>query len=200
MMARIAAAERRQQILEAAFRVIYRDGVSAGSTRAICLEAGVPQGAFHYCFHSKREMLEELITIAVKDLAEASVPSADLPEGANFVHSMLIGLWREVLQHPQRQLPLFELTLTALRDPDLADLARWQYRTYFETMETTLGDIERARKIEWTIPRPRLARMIVSAFDGLVLGWLTDRDDQAAEAALASYGTAFASLSKPIED
>ncbi|TPK65603.1 TetR family transcriptional regulator [Mesorhizobium sp. B2-4-19] len=199
-MARVAAAERRQQILEAAFRVIYRDGVSAATTRAICHEAGVQQGIFHYCFHTKRKLLEQLITVAVKDLVDASLPSADLPDDANVMRAILSGLWQEVRKHAERQLPLYELTITALRDPELADLARWQYYTYFETMEATLGEIEHARRIQWTIPRSRLARMIVSAIDGLTLGWLADHDDQAAEAALEGYAAAFGSLSKPMEE
>lgn len=60
-MTRMAVDERRRQLTDAAFRVIARDGITAASTRTICAEAGMPQASFHYCFDSKRDLLEELV-------------------------------------------------------------------------------------------------------------------------------------------
>ena len=49
-VARIPADERRQQLVEAAIRVMARDSVAQATTRAIVGEAGMPLGVFHYCF------------------------------------------------------------------------------------------------------------------------------------------------------
>src|SRR3981081_3095040 len=67
-MARVPAGQRRQELIEAAFTVMARDGVAAASTRAITAEAGAPLSAFHYCFRSKQELLQELITTVVNNL------------------------------------------------------------------------------------------------------------------------------------
>jgi endonuclease-8 len=57
--------------------------------------------------------------------------------------------------------------------------------------------IEAATGTGWAVPRPVLARMLSSGMDGLVLSWLTDRDNEAAEAALDAFSTAVVALSTP---
>lgn len=68
----ISAGERREQLVAAALRVMRRDGIAAASTRAICAEAGMPHGAFHYCFHSKKELYAALLASDIEiDLGAA---------------------------------------------------------------------------------------------------------------------------------
>lgn len=205
VMARISAAERRRLLVEAAFRVTAREGLQAATTRAVCEEAGMSQSVFHYCFRTKKEMLQGLVTVTVQDLVDVAVKGVEAAAAGQFgprgtgdpskvIGIVLNALWEEARARPERHLALYEVTAFVLRDPELAELAGWQYRMYFEQMEALLATLEGAAGIEWTTPRPVVARMLVSAFDGLVLGWLTDRDDAAVEASLAGYASAFAQL------
>ena len=59
-MPRVPAVERRELLLQAAWRILVRDGVAAATTRAICAEAGMKQGVFHYCFTNRDELLREV--------------------------------------------------------------------------------------------------------------------------------------------
>ena len=71
-MPRIAVDERRELLVEAAIRVMVRDGVAKATTRSIVAEAGMALAAFHYSFRSKQELLEnviETITAHTLDLA-----------------------------------------------------------------------------------------------------------------------------------
>jgi AcrR family transcriptional regulator len=58
-MARKSASDRREELIEAAIRVLIRDGVDAATTRAISVEAGAPLATLHYCFASRDELLDE---------------------------------------------------------------------------------------------------------------------------------------------
>src|SRR5687767_6056215 len=72
----MSADARRAELLQAALRVMSRDGVAAGTTRAIVAEAGMPLATFHYCFRSRNELLRELITLVTtmeRDAAAAAM-------------------------------------------------------------------------------------------------------------------------------
>ena len=51
-MPRIAVDARRELLVEAAIRVMARDGVAKATTRSIVAEAGMALAAFHYSFRS----------------------------------------------------------------------------------------------------------------------------------------------------
>jgi AcrR family transcriptional regulator len=72
----MSADARRAELLQAALRVMSRDGVAAGTTRAIVAEAGMPLATFHYCFRSRNELLRDLITLVTtmeRDVAAAAM-------------------------------------------------------------------------------------------------------------------------------
>ncbi|QSE72519.1 TetR/AcrR family transcriptional regulator [Rhodococcus sp. PSBB049] len=187
-MGRLAVADRRALLLAAASRIIARDGIAEMTTRAIANEAGMQQGAFHYCFRSKEELLVELIRVTVDDLVTRSsaavTMSGDLYET---IRSALRGLWENVVDPADKQLALYELTMYALRNPDLAALSESQYRGYTLAATRFLEAVAARADVEWTVPVPILARLLVSVVDGLGLTWLADRDDDAAHAVLDTF-------------
>src|SRR4051794_41978000 len=80
-MPRVAATDRRRQLVAAAYRVISQEGFAAATTRRVCAEAGAPLAAFHYCFASKAELLGELTDQAMREL-EAARAGGGVPRGA----------------------------------------------------------------------------------------------------------------------
>jgi AcrR family transcriptional regulator len=87
---------RRAELVEAAGRVVARDGIAAATTRRIAEEAGLPQGLVHYWFASKDELLEEVIMTLLRQFEAATseatagptepvspnpVPSKPVPSG-----------------------------------------------------------------------------------------------------------------------
>ncbi|MGA9873791.1 MAG: TetR/AcrR family transcriptional regulator, partial [Rhodococcus sp. (in: high G+C Gram-positive bacteria)] len=102
--------------------------------------------------------------------------------------------WEKAKAHPERQLVGYELTTYVLRQPELAMLAEWQYTHYYSQTERSLQTMEEVAGVEWHLPRPVIARMLTNAIDGVVLGWLADRNSEAAEASIDAFAGYFTTL------
>ena len=198
-MARVSVEQRRKDLVEAAFRVMSEVGIAQATTRAICAEANVHQSVFHYSFNSKKELLKELVRVVVVDMTDAAVLVSEVDaEADSSIRSAFRSLWEQVKAHPDRQLVAYELTTYVMRDPEMSDLAKWQYEQYYKQAERFAMAIEASANIQWSVPMSTVSRMIATAVDGLVLGWLADRNDESAEAALDEFATFFASLARPL--
>ncbi|MEV4559269.1 TetR/AcrR family transcriptional regulator [Kitasatospora sp. NPDC049285] len=196
-MSRRSADERREELIEAAIRVMIREGVAKATTRAVVAEAGLPLGAFHYCFRSKEELLQSVIErIMARSLTPATAGLRDAPP-AEAIRTGLHTYWELIRRHPDEHLLTYELTQYALRQPGLAELARRQYRQYLASVHTTLQTLSHLADIDWTVPLPVLARYGLGVLDGLTLTWLIDRDDTLAYAALDEFADYLLSVARP---
>lgn len=180
-MTRMPAPERRTALVEAALRVVAREGLARATTRAIVAEAGMSLASFHYAFDSRDELIDELIRTVVARERQAIVP--ELEPGASLRALLEDGLER-YLQHlhadAELEQAMLELTQYALRTPDRHTLAAEQYARY---TELAVGALELAAAhtgAVWREPVEHVARVLIAFTDGLTLGWLVDRDDEAA--------------------
>ncbi|MGY1729970.1 TetR/AcrR family transcriptional regulator [Geodermatophilus sp. SYSU D01045] len=184
-MPRLPAAQRRAALVEAALRVMARDGLAAGTTRAVVAEAGMPLAAFHYAFSSRDELLRELVTRVVgRELAAASAaldPAAGL---AGCLRAAAAGYLDHLEREPGAEALMLELTLHAVRDPELRPVAAAQYRAYTAAATRLLEEAAAATGATWRRPVPELARLLVTVVDGATTTWLVDRDTAATRAVL----------------
>jgi len=197
-MARVAAQDRRQQLIDAAIRVAERDGIAATTTRRIATEAGASLATVHYCFRSKQQLFEEVLRAIITELSEAA--QGDIrpgPDARTLLHDGLRALWEIVEKEPGKQQLTYELTHYALRQPGMESFARWQYETSYAACAAHLEGIAATAGIAWSLPMPVLARMLMTVIDGVVLGWLVDRDSPTAVAALDSLADLLATLAVP---
>jgi AcrR family transcriptional regulator len=206
---RIPVADRRTALIQAALRVIARDGVAAATTRRISAEAGMSLASLHYVFGSRDELIAALVGAVIaqerSDLAPVlDVPPAERTGGRAAVRAAV----RSGLQHyldgvradPGREKAMFELTQWALREPGQEGLARRQYEHYFSLAEQTVLRAARLTGCEWTRPTAEVARMLVALTDGLTLAWLVTRDDDAAAATMDQAADALAGLARAAGD
>ncbi|MGW0838598.1 TetR/AcrR family transcriptional regulator [Streptomyces sp. NPDC002787] len=172
-MARLPSAERRRQLTEAAIRAMTRDGVPRTTTRSIAAEAGVSLSVFHYCFESKQELLESVITTItghyVTLVREAIRPRETLRET---VRAGFQAYWDHVSAHPGEHMLTYELAQYALREPGFEHLARRQYEMYCETYADLIEQLRVTTGFELTVPVPVLARYLAAMTDGLTLNYL----------------------------
>ncbi|MDX3519193.1 TetR/AcrR family transcriptional regulator [Streptomyces scabiei] len=179
-MARLPSAERRRQLTEAAIRAMTRDGVPRTTTRSIAAEAGVSLSVFHYCFESKQELIESVITTItghyVSLVREAIRPKETLRET---VRAGFQAYWDHVSAHPGEHMLTYELTQYALREPGFEHLARRQYEMYRVTYADLIEQLRRTMGFELTVPVPVLARYLAAMTDGLTLNFLVLGDDAA---------------------
>lgn len=184
-MTRLPAAERRAALVEAAVRVMARDGLAAGTTRAVVAEAGMSLASFHYVFRSRDELLRELVHRVVgRELAaavDAMAPGQDL---AGCLRAAARGYLAHLESDPGQEQLMLELTLHAVRDPALRAVAQEQYRAYTAAATRLLEHAAAASGTQWRRPVPELARLLVTLVDGATTTWLVDRDTPATRAVL----------------
>ncbi|HEY9498092.1 MAG TPA: TetR family transcriptional regulator [Terrimesophilobacter sp.] len=180
-MTRLSSAERRSVLVQAALRVIERDGVHGATTRAIVAEAGMSLASFHYAFRSRDEMIRELVAFVVEN--EGLAASASLRAGSDIrtvVRAGLQAYFDLVVAEPHREQAMFELLHYALRTEELGDLPRVQYESYHRVAGEVLEAGAALAEVNWSIPLDQLSRLLVTLTDGITLGWLADRDTAAA--------------------
>jgi AcrR family transcriptional regulator len=174
---------RREELVEAAARVIAREGVANATTRRIAEEAGAPQGLVHYWFSGKEELIEEVLAAYLREF-EADVEQAT---DENPVLDRLRTAFDVVRADDRgRQIAMYELTTWALRTPDKAEIAARQYAAYRETARRLAEPL--LATVGEGIPADVLAQFLSSLFDGLVLSWLADPDHTDPDAVLALLG------------
>lgn len=182
-MARLSATERREALIEAALRVMERDGLTAGTTRAIVAEAGMSLASFHYAFASREELLRELVQRVIgRELAAAMgewSPEAGL---AACLRAAADGYLAHLQAAAGQEQLMLELTLLAVRRPDLQPIAREQYRSYVRAATQLLELAAELTGASWRRPVPELARLLITLVDGATTTWLVDRDTPATRA------------------
>jgi AcrR family transcriptional regulator len=196
-MARITASDRRVALIDAALRVVARDGLARATTRAIVAEAGMSLASFHYAFDSREKLIDELIRTVVARERQAVVP--ELVPGAGLRELLATGLTR-YLEHlradPEHEQAMLELTQYALRAPARHPLAAEQYARYTELAVATLELASAHTGVAWRLPVDQVARVLVAFTDGLTLTWLVDRDDDAARRVIDAAAGAIAELAE----
>jgi AcrR family transcriptional regulator len=178
-MPRMAAKDRREELIAAALRVMVRDGVAKATTRAIVDEAKMPLGVFHYCFDSREELLQEVITRFTDRTVEAARRAFEgRGDLATRITEGLSAFWAGVELNPGEHQVSYELTHYALRQAGFEELARRQYQHYQEVHQELLTEAAESAGIQWTVPVPVLARYLNAVLDGVTLCWLVDRDSE----------------------
>lgn len=197
-MARMSSGERRAALVQAALRVIDRDGVHAASTRAIVAEADMALSSFHYAVESRDGLIREVIASVVEGERSAAFdslrPGSDL---RTMVRGALQAYFDLVVARPSHEQAMFELFHYSLRTEELADLPRAQYESYHATAVDLLEAGGRHTGMRWLRPIDDIARLVIVFTDGLTLGWLADRDSDAAARTIDLAADAITALATP---
>jgi AcrR family transcriptional regulator len=169
--------ERRTEIIEAAIRVLSREGITETTTRKIAAEANVNQATLRYYFGSKDDLLFAVLQEMMRRTRE--IVHAGTPIGGGLheaISESLKAYWAYVEAFPELEVMQYELTLYALRHSNSAWLAQQQYDGYATVVTTMLQHgFEAAGKV-CAVPLAELARFIIGGLDGLLLQFISDRD------------------------
>ncbi|HYQ74273.1 TetR/AcrR family transcriptional regulator [Cellulomonas sp.] len=207
----MAVAERRRELVDAAVRVIARDGVAAATTRAVVAEAGMSLASLHYAFPSREHLIEAVIaevTAQERRAAEygllpmATVDGtgagpADPPALEDVIASGLERYVELLAERPEREQALLELALYAMRTPGQRGAVVAQYAVYRDSARATLATAALAARSRWTVPLDEVARGLVMTTEGLTTVWLADRDTEAARRTARFAARAIAALAEP---
>jgi DNA-binding transcriptional regulator YbjK len=174
-MAEQATVGRREQILEAALRIIGRSGRQAVTHRAVAEEAGVPLGSTTYYFDSRDDLLGQALEHVAASEVERYAKRGEELRTVKSAHELADRLIDELVVAAQDRIAYiaeYEIWLEAGRRPELREAAQsWcdaEQRSVALAMET-LGSSDPATD----------ASLIVAAIDGLGERVLAREDDPA---------------------
>jgi len=178
-LARISAQDRREQFVEAAIKVMSREGLERTTTRRIAEEAGAPQGAFHYAFRDKNELLTGVVAAVTMQVEQVLGAAVDPTKGlAAAIHDGLHAFWKHVVSDDGLQLMQYELTIFCRRTEGFEWLAEWQYTRYaaaaLEVFQAAAAHEPGPLEIDMT----DLTNFLVAAMDGLVIQYEVSHDGQ----------------------
>lgn len=172
---RVPAVLRRQQLIEAAVRLMGRDGVEKTSLRAIAREAGAPLASVHYCFDSRDELMREAVEYWLAELVGTLVEDVNIESGLRAtVKRIADGFWTSLEANPPNVLAQLEVALWAMRGESHLALSRGIYPRYGEVLGN-LFDRACAAAGETPLISPvLLARSFVGIIDAASLQYLAD--------------------------
>lgn len=171
------AEERRAQIIDAAIRVLLQEGIVEATTRKITAEAGVNGATLNYYFGSKDKLLMAVLEKILRETDVAIWSSVRTDQGLRAtIESYFQVVWSYLEATPALQLLQYELSLYAIRHPESAWLAKWQYEWYCRGAEAIFRKGCTAGNETSLIPLADLASFAISSVDGLLLQFLADRD------------------------
>ncbi|MEO3972556.1 TetR/AcrR family transcriptional regulator [Streptomyces sp. CAU 1734] len=181
-MAHVSAAERRPQLIAAAIDLMSREGVAAGSTRAIAAELGVAQATVHYTFGSKedlyRAVLESLTADLITGIQKAVERAADLEEALRATADAFI---IDLGDRPDLSLLWFELIAFSLRSPELREVVAKYHQDASEIATTAFARIAERTGQEYAVPPGELAGFLLNGLDGASLSFLIRGEDTPGE-------------------
>jgi DNA-binding transcriptional regulator YbjK len=165
------APPRRRSILDAALRVIARDGAEALTHRRVAEEAAVPLGSTTYYFASRDEMLREALghhaaaAMALLDEVEAK----HVPRSVAELVASLVAMVDHEFEDPSRVLVEYELILRAARDAELARLLHDYNRALVDRLAHSLEALGAPKPFD-------IARTLVALIRAFELERLTRPD------------------------
>ncbi|MAQ17316.1 MAG: hypothetical protein CMN30_21290 [Sandaracinus sp.] len=165
------------QIIDAAIRVLARQGYARTSLLDIAREAGMSKGAVHYHYPTKEALLQVVLQSATDKVQEQTI-AAWQTEATPFgsLRKSLETLWQVRAARTPEALVVADLLALSLTDeslrPQLAEfyeVAAAQIREYLESNLVALG-------LRPKIPMDVLPRLVIGLLDGLVMQAFVEPD------------------------
>jgi AcrR family transcriptional regulator len=176
-MAYAKSAVSSQQIIDAAIRVLARQGYAKTSLLEIAKEAGMSKGALHYHYPTKEALIHAVLETACNAVQTRTMQAwspSDNPFEA--LRKSLEELWATRAERSDEALVVADLLALSLYDetlrPKLAEfyeLGAQQIRAYLEQNLLPLG-------LEPRISLDILPRIVIGLLDGLVMQAFVDPD------------------------
>lgn len=160
-------AERRQNLIEAAWRCATRTGFRELTVDEICDEAGTSKGTFYGYFSSKQDMQLALLEEDADALDQAMARMDSRLRGIERIRSFARAALRQSAD-PSRVQVRADLWADMLHEPDVRDRFASTMRARRTLLRTWIDEAVSDGELE-AIPSNALAAILLSLSDGLML-------------------------------
>lgn len=165
----VDADQRREELAEAAARVIARSGIDGASLRGVAAEAGWTTGALVHYFANKRELLAFTLQASLERRRIANADRAELPPD-QALRSMLFDALPTTDQTTLHWIVTLAFAGQASSDTDLAAIQRSAYRDFRSAV------IELVAVCHPSVDAEQEAERLIALVDGIALQALFDPD------------------------
>ncbi len=184
------------QIIQAAIRVLAKQGYAQTSLMDIAREAGMSKGAVHYHFPTKDALIQIVLRTALNAVQERTIEAWGRGGDQPFVslRKSLETLWAIRAERTDEALVVADLLAQSLYAeklrPDLAEFYRMAAQQISDHVAPQLEAAGIRPKIDATI----LPRLIIGLLDGLVMQAFVDPDALDPEQVVTAIETMAVSL------
>jgi AcrR family transcriptional regulator len=186
----------REQLLDAAARVVGRDGYAATSTRAVAAEAEVPLSLVHYHFGSRGHLLAAVLERENERLlARQRAAFAEPRSLAEHWRAAAAYLEDDVASGYVRR--LWELWAAGLSDPELARTWHSATEGWIELIAATIERWADANRVRLPVPARTVAELVANVYQGMEVSLLAAGGDPTPQrAALEAVGDLIAAFER----
>ncbi|WP_280233336.1 TetR/AcrR family transcriptional regulator [Nocardia cyriacigeorgica] len=181
-MAYVRAAEREEQIVAAAMRVLGTAGVAGTTLRGVAAEAGIPLGTLHYVFPSKDKLLRAVIATVIRDVSDAIRAELELDRGvAHAIRQGVTSFWDKLVEGDVGlQIMQYELALYSARSEGPGGLAQLQFERYVCLISEFCEQAAQAAGERCAVEFDALGRLALALTDGLIMQYVASPDPERA--------------------
>lgn len=172
-MPRVPAAERRDDLIIAAVRVIAAHGVDGATTRRIAEEAKAPLATLHYCFSSKELLFQAVLERLAHEYRDVLVRGNVHGDVATTARALIRALMEWYLESPDFGAAVVELISWAQRQDGKPAVI--MYNESFDVMRSILQEAASGRDID-AATVDELTYVLGSLSDGFGVNYLTFAD------------------------
>lgn len=184
------------QIVDAAIRVIARQGYARTSLMDIAKEVGMSKGAVHYHFPTKEALMTQVLQTACDAVAERTLAAwkdSEAPEAS--IRSSLRELWGVRAELSDEAKVVADLMTQALHDSSLRPPLAAYYNFAVAQVNTHLTSQLDKLGLQPKVDPATLPRLLHAVLDGLLMQKIVDpeaiNDDQVIEALETLAGALF---------
>ncbi len=183
------------QIVQAAIRVLARQGYARTSLMDIAREAGMSKGAVHYHFPTKEALIQVVLKTACDAVQARTIEAwGDSTQPFVSLRKSLETLWEVRANRTDEALVVADLLAQALYDEKLRpQLASFYERAATQISEYLLPQLE-AAGLASKIDERMLPRIVIGLLDGLVMQAFVDPDALTPDDVVTAIETMAASL------
>jgi DNA-binding transcriptional regulator YbjK len=163
----------RQDLVDAAVRVVSRGGLRSLTYRSVAAEAGVSHGLVRHYFGN----LDQLLVIATEDVVDRAMKSGGMYSSSSKISDFAAGLEVSVEEQEEIQSFISEMVVEARREPRIRPLVANMYSALRDSTQAQLQ--QRGLQTD-----SDLAVLVFAALDGLVFQQLALSDPATTSSAL----------------
>ena len=158
--------ERREQLVEAAYRLIAQHGFEGLRTRDVAAEVGVNIATLHYYFPTKEALIRGVVDLAMQRFRSTLAPHGSPAEQ---LRNHLRAVRRLLLEEPELGTVMAELALRSTRDRVVAGLLEQMNDAWLITMRGLLRRAVREGGLRPELDSEAVAALVLLSLSGLTL-------------------------------